>query len=92
MRWKEGDTVFLSVAFTWRLEDAYARAQFARAEGFKVKAGGPALFLVQMRHRLADAAEIGADYPDDGLAIAEALQQLPPPTEDRPHHPPLALG
>lgn len=62
--WKEGDTVFLSVAFTWRLDDAYARARFARAEGFKVKAGGPALFLVQMKHRLADVAEIGGTYPD----------------------------
>lgn len=62
--WREGDTVFLSVAFTWRLEDAYARARWARAEGLKVRAGGPALFLVQMKHRLADAAEIGTHYPD----------------------------
>lgn len=62
--WLEGETVHLSVAFTWRLDDAYVRAQFARAEGFNVKAGGPALFLVQMKHRLADVAEIATDYPD----------------------------
>lgn len=62
--WREGDTVFLSVAFTWRLDDAYARARFAKAEGYKVKAGGPALFLVQMKHRLADVAEIAQTYPD----------------------------
>lgn len=62
--WRDGGTVFLSVAFTWRLEDAYARARFARAEGLNVKAGGPALFQVQMKHRLADVAEIGPDYPD----------------------------
>lgn len=62
--WREGDTVFLSVAFTWRLDDAYARARFGKAEGFKVRAGGPALFLVQMKHRLADVAETGGDYPD----------------------------
>lgn len=62
--WREGDTVFLSVVFTWRLDDAYDRACFARAEGFKVKAGGPALFLIQMKHRLADVAEIGTDCPD----------------------------
>lgn len=62
--WRIEDTVYLSVAFTWRLDDAFARARFARAEGFKVRAGGPALFLVQMKHRLADVAELGGDYPD----------------------------
>lgn len=56
--------MFLSVAFTWRLDDAYARARFARAEGLKVKAGGPAVFLVQMKHKIADVAEVGTDYPD----------------------------
>jgi hypothetical protein len=63
-QWDEGDTTFLSVAFTWRLDDAYARAQFARAQGKKVRAGGPALFLVKMKHRLADVAEVGGHYPD----------------------------
>lgn len=62
--WREGDTVFISVAFTWLLERAYARARFARFEGLRVRAGGPALFQVQMKHRLVDVAEIGADYPD----------------------------
>ncbi len=62
--WIEGDTAFLSVAFTWKLNEAYSRALFLRAQGLKVKAGGPALFLVSMKHVLADVAEIGADYPD----------------------------
>lgn len=62
--WQEGDTTFLSVAFTWRLDDAYMRAVFARAQGRTVKAGGPALFLTKMKHRLADVAEIGGEYPD----------------------------
>ncbi len=62
--WREDETVYLSVAFTWRLDDAYARARFAQAEGFTVRAGGPALFLAQMKHRLVDAAEIGTLYPD----------------------------
>jgi hypothetical protein len=62
--WNEGDTTFLSVAFTWKLDEAYTRAVFARALGKRVVAGGPALFLVKMRHRLADVAEIGGDYPD----------------------------
>ncbi len=62
--WEEGDTTFLSVAFTWKLEEAWSRARFAKALGRHVVAGGPALFLVKMKHRLADVAEIRADYPD----------------------------
>jgi hypothetical protein len=62
--WQEGDATYLSVAFTYRLDEAYARALFAKACGRKVVAGGPALFLVKMQHILADVAEIRADYPD----------------------------
>ena len=62
--WEEGDATYLSVAFTWHLDDAYSRALFAKAQGRKVVAGGPALFLVKLRHKLADVAEIGADYPE----------------------------
>ena len=62
--WQEGETLFLSVAFTWMLDEAYRRAQFARAQGLHVRAGGPALFLAQMKHRLVDIAEIGTHYPE----------------------------
>lgn len=62
--WEDGDTTYLSVAFTWKLDDAYMRAVFHRARGQKVRAGGPALFLVKMRHRLADVAEVGGNFPD----------------------------
>lgn len=62
--WEDGDTVFLSVAFTWRLDDAYMRAVFHRANGKTVRVGGPALFLAKMKHRVADVAEVGGDYPD----------------------------
>lgn len=62
--WEEGDTTFLSVAFTWKLDEAYSRAVFARAMGRRVVAGGPGLFLVKMQHHLADVAEIGNHYPD----------------------------
>jgi len=62
--WIEGDTTYLSVAFTWRLDDAYSRALFAKAQGMRVVAGGPALFLVKLAHRLTDVAEIGKDYPE----------------------------
>src|SRR5262245_36177497 len=62
--WTEGDTAFLSVAFTWLLDRAYARALWYRALGYKVRAGGPALFLVKMKHELEGVAELGGDYPD----------------------------
>lgn len=54
----------MSVAFTWRLDEAAARAIFYRAQGLRVRAGGPALFLPQMRHELHELAEVGAEYPD----------------------------
>lgn len=60
--WTEGDTAFLSIAFTWRLDDAYMRAIWYRAQGYRVRAGGPGIFT--RKHYLADVAEIGGDYPD----------------------------
>lgn len=60
--WTEGDTAFLSIAFSWRLDDAYMRAVFYRAEGYKVRAGGPAIFV--RKHHLEKVAELGGDYPD----------------------------
>ena len=62
--WVEGDTAFLSVAFTWLLDTAYSRAIWYRALGYKVRAGGPALFLVQMQHELCEVAELGGGAPD----------------------------
>lgn len=60
--WIDGDTAYLSIAFTWRLDDAYSRACGYRQMGFKVKAGGPGIFT--RKHFLADVAEIGGDLPD----------------------------
>ena len=34
--WTDGDTAFLSVAFSWRLDDAYQRAVFVRVLGVTV--------------------------------------------------------
>lgn len=60
--WTDGDTAYISVAFTWRLDDAYMRAQWYRAEGYRVRAGGPGIFT--RKHYLAEVAEIGGDIPD----------------------------
>jgi hypothetical protein len=55
--WREGDTAFLSVAFTWRLPEARKIAEYYLSIGCKtVKAGGPALFT--QRKYLADLCEI----------------------------------
>lgn len=60
--WIEGDTAFLSVAFTWRLQDAFVRALQLRADGYRVRAGGPALF--RGKHLLEGVTELGGDVPD----------------------------
>jgi hypothetical protein len=64
--WQIEDTAFLSVAFSWRLPDAYQRAVWYRSQGITVYAGGPAVWV--MPGYLKDVAEIGArkdnNYPD----------------------------
>ena len=62
--WQEGDVTYLSVAFTWKLDEAHSRAMFAKACGRKVIAGGPALFMIKMQHKIADVAECRKEYPD----------------------------
>jgi hypothetical protein len=66
--WQEGNTLYLSVAFTWKLDEAYQRAQFARAMGMNVVAGGPSLALPQNLARLHGLVEYRKSYPD---AIAQ---------------------
>lgn len=60
--WTDDDTAYLSVAFTWKLNDAYQRAIYYRSLGYKVRAGGPGIFT--RKHFLADVAEIGGDVTD----------------------------
>lgn len=62
--WTDGDTAYISVAFTWLLDQAFSRALWYRALGYRVRAGGPALFLLKMKHELEDVAELGGDVPD----------------------------
>lgn len=57
--WTEGDTAYLSVAFSWRLPDAYQRAVWFKAAGYRVRAGGPGVYARQKY--LADVAEIGGE-------------------------------
>lgn len=57
-------TAYLSIAFTWLLNHAAQRALSYRMLGWRVLAGGPALFQVKMQHHLVDIAEVGGDHPD----------------------------
>lgn len=58
----EGDTVRLSVVFTWDLPWAYQSAVWWRSLNRRVLAGGPATML--MPDYLADVAEVGGDWPE----------------------------
>ncbi|TIU02318.1 MAG: hypothetical protein E5W43_00815 [Mesorhizobium sp.] len=60
--WTDETTAYLSIAFTWKLNDAYQRAIYWRSLGYRVRAGGPGIFT--RKHFLADVAEIGGDIPD----------------------------
>jgi hypothetical protein len=81
--WTDGDTAYLSIAFTWQLDNAYQRAVWWRSLGYHVVAGGPALFQEKVRHRLDRVAEIptktiivdgrervvGADHPSGEAVV-----------------------
>ena len=41
----EGNTAYLSVVFSWQMQDAFQRAIWLKSEGYRVRAGGPAVAL-----------------------------------------------
>lgn len=55
--WVDGDTVFISISFSWKLQDAFQRAVWYRESGYKVRVGGPGLF--QREESLLSVAEVG---------------------------------
>lgn len=65
--WEEGDTCYLSIAFTYKIPEAYTRALFAKACGKNVVAGGPALLLPKMRAMLPYFVEV-RDHHTDAIA------------------------
>jgi hypothetical protein len=60
--WTEEGVAYISVAFTWLLDEAWGRARWYRQLGYRVRAGGPGIFT--RKHYLADVAELGGDCPD----------------------------
>lgn len=60
--WTEGGTAYLSVVFTWDVDDAYSRALWWRQLGYKVRVGGPGVFV--RCKDLADVAVVSGERPD----------------------------
>lgn len=71
-------TAFLSIAFTWKIPEARRWAEYYRQCGYRVIAGGAALFLEKMRAHLGDVAEI----PLVWRMIDGKLRQVPAPKKD----------
>lgn len=59
--WHDDTTAYISVVFSWLLPEAYQRAIWYKAQGLKVRAGGPALFVNTNKKYLEEVAEIGGD-------------------------------
>lgn len=59
--WIEDNTAILSVAFSWRLPNAYQRAIWYREQGYRVRVGGPGMAAPSLRNYFEDVAETGGD-------------------------------
>ncbi len=67
--WQDGDTAFISVAFTWKLREAAKLAQYYAMMGLRVRAGGPGVFALAKKieagdHFLSGMVELGGEIPD----------------------------
>jgi hypothetical protein len=61
--WREGETAFISVSFTWRLPEARKLAEYYRAIGCtRIRCGGPGVFT--RKAYVAEFAEVGGSIPD----------------------------
>lgn len=61
--WRDGDTAFISVSFTWRLPEARKLAEYYRAIGCtRIRCGGPGTFT--RKAYVQEFAEIGGSIPD----------------------------
>lgn len=61
---RDGDTAYISVAFTWKLPEARQHAIYEKACGRRVVVGGPGVFRPNMKAYMADVAEYAKDLPD----------------------------
>jgi len=61
--WTEDGTAYLSIAFTWKLNEARGRARWYKALGYRVVAGGPGTFRPS-GYLENDVDELGGNLPD----------------------------
>ena len=59
VEWIEGDTAFVSCVFSWHLQEAYQRCAWLKAQGYRVRAGGPAVTMNP--EVLSGVAELGGE-------------------------------
>ena len=65
VEWLEDDTAFLSVVFTWHLEQVWERAHWLHRAGYRIRIGGPALHVrTAVRDDLQSIAQIGGHVED----------------------------
>ena len=65
VEWTEGDDAFLSVVFTWDLEDAWTRARWLHHSGYRVHVGGPGVFVrTPVKTALEEFAKVGGHLKD----------------------------
>jgi hypothetical protein len=57
--WREDETIYVSVPFTWELPHAFTLCLFWKEFGYMVRAGGPAVSLLP--DYLAKVAELGGE-------------------------------
>ena len=62
VEWQDGDTVNISIVFTWDVDDAWQRAQFWKSQGFHIRVGGPGAFV--NRKIWKGLADVGGDVED----------------------------
>lgn len=59
VEWVEGDTAFISVVFSWDVDEALARTFWYRQAGYKVRVGGPGVFTAKRAREFDGLARVG---------------------------------
>lgn len=82
VEWVEENNAYLSVVFSWQLDKAYGRAAWLTQQGYKVRAGGPAIAFNP--DYLAGVAKIGGEVnalphhnPDATLTTRGCIRHCP---------------
>jgi hypothetical protein len=63
VEWTEGDTAYISVVFSWDVDEALARTFWYRAAGYKVRVGGPGVFTAKRAREFDGLARVGGSIP-----------------------------